>query len=230
MEPVADPGFWGGRRVLVTGGHGFLGSHVVDRLQQAGGIVHTFRSRDFDLRSAEACASLMAEARPQAVIHCAVDGGGIGYMRENPATLFTNNVLMNTNVLHEAWAAGVERFCGISSVCAYPRDTPIPMREDQLWNGYPELTNAPYGLSKRMMIEQGKAYFQQYGFRCCFPMPVNLYGPRDDFKPARSHVVPALIRKCMAAKEANADHVLAWGTGEATRELLLSRTAPTRCC
>jgi GDP-L-fucose synthase len=220
VEPLADPGFWGGQRVLVTGGSGFLGSFVVERLQGAGAEVRTFRSAEFDLRSPDACAALLADARPQVVVHCAVDGGGIGYMRAHPASIYTNNVLMNTNLLHASWAAGVERFCGVSSVCAYPRDAPVPMREDDVWTGYPEPSNAAYGLSKRMMVEQGLAYYQEHGFQCCFPMPVNLYGPRDEFDPARSHVVPALIRKCLAAQVAGDDHVIAWGTGTATRELL----------
>ncbi len=218
MQP--DPAFWGDRRVLVTGGHGFLGSFVVERLQAAGADVRTFRSKDHDLRSAEATRDLLAHTRPSVVIHCAVDGGGIGYMRRFPASVYTNNVLMNTHLLHESWAAGVERFCGVSSVCVYPRDAPIPMVETDIWSGYPEPSNAAYGLSKRMMVEQGLAYHQQHGFTSCFPMPVNLYGPRDEFDPGRSHVVPALIRKCLEASARGDDHVVAWGTGRATRELL----------
>ena len=220
MSPAADPAFWESVPVLVTGGHGFLGSFVVERLRAAGAVVHTSRSRDHDLRSADACAALLAETRPQVVIHCAVDGGGIGYMRAHPASIYTNNVLMNTHLLHASWEAGVERFCGVSSVCAYPRDAPVPMREEDVWTGYPEPTNAAYGLSKRMMVQQGVAYHQEHGLKCCFPMPVNLYGPRDEFDPARSHVVPALIRKCLEARASGADHVVAWGTGRATRELL----------
>ena len=220
MTPLADPGTWSGRRVLVTGGRGFLGSFVVERLQQAGAEVAAPSSASFDLRDPDACRRLMASLRPEVVIHCAVDGGGIGYMREHPASVYRNNILMNTHLIHACWEAGVERFCGVSSVCVYPRDAPVPMREEDVWTGYPEPTNATYGLSKRMMVEQGKAYAQQYGFRCCFPMPVNLYGPRDDFEPSRSHVVPALIRKCLEAREQGLDHIVAWGTGRATRELL----------
>jgi GDP-L-fucose synthase len=138
--------------VLVTGGSGFLGSFVVERLVAAGAMVRTFRSAEYDLRSPDACEALMKDARPQVVVHCAVDGGGIGYMRANPATIYTNNVLMNTHLLHASWVAGVEKFCGVSSVCAYPREAPIPMREVDIWTGYPEPTNAAYGLSKRMMV------------------------------------------------------------------------------
>ncbi|MCB9742351.1 MAG: GDP-L-fucose synthase [Alphaproteobacteria bacterium] len=207
-------------RVLVTGGAGFLGSHVVDRLRARGAEVFAPRSADYDLREAEACARVMADARPTRVIHCAVDGGGIGYMRAHPAEVMRNNLLMNTNLLHAAWTAGVARFVGVSSVCAYPRITPIPMQEENLFAGYPEPSNAAYGLSKRAMMEMGRAYHQQHGFTCVFPMPTNLYGPRDDFEPRRSHVVPALIRRCLEARERGADHIVAWGTGRATRELL----------
>ncbi|MCB9760108.1 MAG: GDP-L-fucose synthase [Alphaproteobacteria bacterium] len=209
-----------GRRVVVTGGAGFLGSHVVDRLRAGGAEAVVPRSASFDLRDAAACARLMAEARPSWVIHCAVDGGGIGYMRAHPAEVIRNNALMNTNVLHAAWAAGVDCFVGVSSVCAYPRTAPIPMREADLFSGYPEPSNAAYGLTKRMLMEQGRAYHDQHGFNAVFPMPTNLYGPRDDFEPARSHVVPALMRKCLEAADRGDDHIVAWGTGRATRELL----------
>ena len=210
---------WKGRRVVVTGGAGFLGSHIVDRLRAAGAEVIIPRSATHDLRTQDACARLM-DPRPDVVIHAAVNGGGIGYMRHHAGSVYTDNTLMNTHLLHEAWAAGVEKFVGVSSVCAYPRDAPIPMREADLWAGYPEPTNAAYGLSKKMMMEQGKAYQQQYGFCSIFPMPVNLYGPRDHFDPERSHVVPALIRKCIEARDRGDDHITAWGTGRATRELL----------
>ncbi|MCB9792273.1 MAG: GDP-L-fucose synthase [Alphaproteobacteria bacterium] len=206
--------------VVVTGGAGFLGSHVVDRLRARGDEVVVPRSRELDLRDPAACARLLAEVRPGLLIHCAVDGGGIGYMRAHPAEVMRNNLLMNTNLLHAAYEAGVERFVGVSSVCAYPRITPIPMREENLFMGYPEPSNAAYGLSKRAMMEMGRAYHDQHGFSCVFPMPTNLYGPRDDFEPARSHVVPALIRRCLEAAGRGDDHIVAWGTGRATRELL----------
>jgi len=210
---------WKGRRVVVTGGAGFLGSHIVDRLRARGAEVVIPRSATHDLREEGACVRLM-DPRPDVVIHAAVNGGGIGYMRHHPASVYTDNTLMNTHLLHAAFEAGVEKFVGVSSVCAYPRDAPIPMREEDLWAGYPEPTNAAYGLSKKMMMEQGRAYRQQYGFCSIFPMPVNLYGPRDHFDPERSHVVPALIKKCVEARERGDDHIIAWGTGRATRELL----------
>lgn len=208
------------KRVVVTGGAGFLGSHVVEQLEFFGATVFVPRSAEFDLRSPEDCVAMLKKAEPAVVIHCAVDGGGIAYMREKPAEITTNNVLLNTNLLHSCWAHGVEKFVGVSSVCAYPRDAAIPMREPELFMGYPEPSNAGYGLTKRMMMEQGRAYHQQHGFSAVFPMPVNLYGPRDDFHSERSHVVPALIRKCVAAVQAGTDELEVWGSGKATRELL----------
>lgn len=212
--------FWSGKRALVTGGAGFLGSFIVDRLRARGVEVVVPRSKEYDLRLRGDVDHLLEVYEPQVVIHAAVDGGGIGYMRHNPGNVYTNNTLMNTHLLDGCWRAGVEKFVGVSSVCAYPRDAPVPMREDDLWLGYPEQTNAAYGLSKKMMMEQGKAYKQQYDYNAVFPMPVNLYGPRDHFDLERSHVVPALIRKCLDARDAGADHIVAWGTGTATRELL----------
>ena len=207
-------------RSLVTGGAGFLGSHLVDRLRALGLDPVVPRSAAFDLRDRAACQRLMAEARPELVIHCAVDGGGIGYMRRHAAEVILNNTLMNTQVLDAAWRAGAERFVGVSSVCAYPRDAAVPMREETLWMGYPEPSNAAYGMTKRLMMEQGRAYFEQHGFVCLSPMPTNLYGPRDDFSPERSHVVPALIRRCLDAAARQDRELVAWGTGHATRELL----------
>lgn len=207
-------------RVVVTGGAGFLGSHVVDRFRARGDEVVVPRSATHDLRRREACRRLLAEARPELVVHCAVNGGGIGYMREHPGSVLYDNVTMGTELLEACRVAGVGKFVGVSSVCAYPRVVPMPMREESLFQGYPEPNNATYGLSKRMLMEQGKAYRQQYAFTSVFPMPTNLYGPRDEFDPQRSHVVPALIRKCLEARDRGDDHITAWGTGSATRELL----------
>lgn len=207
-------------RVVVTGGAGFLGSHVVDRFRARGDEVTVPRSATHDLRRREACTRLLAEAQPDLVVHCAVNGGGIGYMRQHPGSVLYDNVTMGTELLEACRVAEVAKFVGVSSVCAYPRIVPMPMREESLFEGYPEPNNATYGLSKRMLMEQGKAYKAQYGMSSVFPMPTNLYGPRDDFDPERSHVVPALIRKCLEARDRGDDHITAWGTGSATRELL----------
>lgn len=206
--------------VVVTGGAGFLGSWVVDALRARGDTVFVPRSAQFDLRDRDDCRRLISEQQPERVIHCAVNGGGIGYMRAHAASVLHDNVLMGVHLMEAARLGGVQRFVGVSSVCAYPRIVPMPMREADLFQGYPEPNNAGYGLSKRLMMEHGRAMHDQYGFDCVFPMPTNLYGPRDDFDPARSHVVPALIRKCLEAQAAGADHITAWGTGSATRELL----------
>jgi GDP-L-fucose synthase len=211
---------WYGRSVVVTGGAGFLGSHVVDRLRAAGARVFVPRSADFDLRRLDAARDLFAQTRPEVVIHVAADGGGIGYMREHPASIGANNLLLNTSVLQAASEAGVSAFVGVSSACAYPRDAPVPMRETDLWKGLPESTNESYGISKRVMMALGQAFREQYGLNAIFPVPVNLYGPRDDFGPRRSHVVPALIRRFLDAKQKGLLEVGIWGTGRATRELL----------
>ncbi len=211
---------WSGSRVVVTGGAGFLGSFLVERLEAAGAVVTVPRSSACDLRDPEACAGLLAEVCPTVVLHAAVDGGGIGYMRAHPAQVYRNNTLMNTALLHASYVAGVERFVGVSSVCAYPRDANMPMREDEVFDGYPEPSNAAYGLTKRGLMEMGRAYHQEHGMTCVFPMPVNLYGPRDCFDPERSHVVPALIQRFERARAAGEPEVVCWGSGRQTRELL----------
>ncbi|MEC7242090.1 MAG: GDP-L-fucose synthase [Myxococcota bacterium] len=208
------------KRILVTGGSGFLGSFVVELLEQAGAVVHVPRSNDFDLCEAAQAEALVQKIQPQMVVHCAVDGGGIGYMRSHPGRIVHRNLLMNTHLLHAAYQSQAEVFLGVSSVCAYPRDAQMPLREDALFAGYPEPSNAGYGLTKRMMMEMGRAYAQEYGFQALFPMPVNLYGPRDDFSEERSHVVPALIRRFIEAEAQGREEVVVWGSGRATRELL----------
>ena len=208
------------KRILVTGGTGFLGSFVVERLQEAGAVVHVPRSKDFDLCEADQAEALIQQCQPQMVVHCAVDGGGIGYMRSHPGRIVHRNLLMNTHLLHASHQGNAEVFLGVSSVCAYPRDAEMPLREEALFAGYPEPSNAGYGLTKRMMMEMGRAYAQEYGFCALFPMPVNLYGPRDDFSEERSHVVPALIRRFLEAEDQELEEVVVWGSGRATRELL----------
>lgn len=213
--------FWPGRRVMVTGGGGFLGQAVVRRLEAAGADrVFVPRSRDYDLRTREGIERALADGRPQLVIHLAAVVGGIGANRENPGRFFYENAIMGIELMERARLASVEKFVTIGTVCAYPKFTPVPFREDDLWNGYPEETNAPYGLAKRMLLVQGQAYRAQYGLNAIYLLPVNLYGPGDNFDPASSHVIPALIKKCVDAVESGADHIDVWGTGSASREFL----------
>lgn len=212
---------WSDRRVMVTGGGGFLGKAVVRRLRESGATeVFVPRSRDYDLRTRDGIDHALADGRPDLVIHLAAVVGGIGANRENPGRFFYENAVMGIELMEQARLAGVEKFVQIGTVCSYPKFTPVPFREDDIWNGYPEETNAPYGLAKKMLLVQGQAYRQQYGFNVIHLIPVNLYGPGDNFDPASSHVIPALIKKCVDAREAGEDHIDVWGTGSASREFL----------
>lgn len=209
------------QRVTVTGGAGFLGSYVVEKLRQRG-VKNIFipRSRNYDLVNIEDVQRMYDDAKPDLVIHLAAVVGGIGANRVNPGKYFYDNLMMGVQLMEQARLRGVKKFVATGTICAYPKFTPVPFREDDLWNGYPEETNAPYGLAKKMMLVQSQAYRQQYGFNSIFLLPVNLYGPRDNFDLESSHVIPALIRKCVEAIERGDDHITCWGTGVATREFL----------
>ena len=209
------------RRIMVTGGAGFLGRAVVRRLEAAGAPDNFIpRTAPYDLRSRDGVEAALAEGRPEIVIHLAAVVGGIGANRENPGRFFYENAIMGIELMEQARRAGVAKFVQVGTVCSYPKFTPVPFREDDLWNGYPEETNAPYGLAKKMLLVQGQAYRAQYGFDVIHLIPVNLYGPGDNFDPASSHVIPALIKKCIDAREAGDDHIEVWGTGSASREFL----------
>ncbi|GIV65422.1 MAG: GDP-L-fucose synthase [Bellilinea sp.] len=213
--------FWQSRRVCVTGGAGFLGSFVTEKLRQRGAHeIFIPRYPEYDLVQPQDVERLLDDSRPDVIIHLAAHVGGIGANRLHPAEFFYDNLMMGVQLMHQAWKRGVEKFVAIGTVCAYPKYTPVPFREDDLWNGYPEETNAPYGLAKKMLLVQAQAYRQQYGFNAIFLLPVNLYGPRDNFDLESSHVIPALIRKCIEAQESGQKIVEVWGDGSPTREFL----------
>lgn len=213
--------YWADRRVMVTGGGGFLGRAVVRRLEDTGARdVFVPRSSEFDLRTADGVGAALEMGRPDLIIHLAAVVGGIGANRENPGRFFYENAAMGIELMEQARRQGVAKFVQIGTVCSYPKFTPVPFREVDLWNGYPEETNAPYGLAKKMLLVQGQAYREQYGFNVIHLIPVNLYGPGDNFDSASSHVIPALIKKCVDAREAGATHIDVWGTGTASREFL----------
>jgi len=213
--------FWTGKRVCVTGGAGFLGSYVVESLERRGcQSVFVPRRATYDLVDGDAVRRLYADARPDLLIHLAAVVGGIGANRAHPGRFFYDNLMMGVQLLHGGHRAGLEKFVGIGTVCGYPKHTPVPFRESDLWNGYPEETNAPYGLAKKMLLVQSQAYRQEFGTNAIFLLPVNLYGPRDRFDPESSHVIPALIKKCVDARIAGERSIQVWGDGSATREFL----------
>ena len=209
------------KRICVTGGAGFLGQHLVRNLQSKGAHdIFIPRYSEYDLVKGEDIARMLADAKPDIIIHLAAHVGGIGANLARPAEFFYDNLMMGVQLMHQAWQRGVEKVVALGTICAYPKYTPIPFKEENLWDGYPEETNAPYGLAKKMLLVQSQAYRQQYGFNSIFLLPVNLYGPGDNFDLASSHVIPALIRKCVEAKEQGADEIVAWGDGSPTREFI----------
>jgi GDP-L-fucose synthase len=215
-----QPNFWSKRRVAVTGGAGFLGSFLVERLRQSGADVFVPLIEAYDLVKPEDIQRMLGDSQPEMIIHLAALAGGIGANRARPADFFYINLMMGVQLMHEAWKQGVEKFVAIGTICAYPKFTPVPFKEKNLWDGYPEETNAPYGLAKKMLLVQAQAYREQYGFNAVYILPVNLYGPRDNFNLETSHVIPALVRKCLEAKERGDRQVTLWGDGSPTREFL----------
>ena len=219
-------GFWKNKNVTVTGGSGFLGSYVVKKLEERGcRNIFVPRSKDYDLVYYQACEKVYEDSRPDIVIHLAAKVGGIGANRENPGKFFYENLMMGVQMMDLGRRAGIEKFVAIGTICAYPKFTPVPFKEEDLWNGYPEETNAPYGLAKKMLLVQSQAYRQQYGFNAIYLLPVNLYGPGDNFDPKSSHVIPALIKKCLDAIANKSKEITVWGSGKPTREFLYMEDA-----
>ena len=212
---------WAEKKICVTGGAGFLGTHLIRELRSKGALdIFVPKIEDYDLVDSDAIQRMLADSDPDVIIHLAAHVGGIGANQEKPAEFFYDNLMMGVQLMHQAYERGVEKFVAIGTVCAYPKFTPVPFSEDDLWIGYPEETNAPYGLAKKMLLVQSQAYRDQYGYNSIFLLPVNLYGPGDNFNPRSSHVIPALIRKCVEAKEAGEDHIVVWGDGSPTREFI----------
>ncbi|HEU4382942.1 MAG TPA: GDP-L-fucose synthase [Anaeromyxobacteraceae bacterium] len=220
------PFSWPSERVVVTGGAGFLGSRIVEALRARGARdVFVPRSKDYDLVDMDAVRRLYRDARPTLLVHCAAIVGGIGANRASPGRFFYDNLMMGAQLMEVGRQVGLKKLVGLGTICAYPKFCPVPFKEEDIWNGYPEETNAPYGLAKKMLLVQSQAYRQQYGFNSVVLFPVNLYGPADNFRPESSHVIPALIRKCVEARERGDRQVVVWGTGNASREFLHVRDA-----
>jgi len=219
-------GFWNEKRVLVTGGASFLGSYVVEKLKERGcKDIFAPRSKEYNLVEMEMVKKIYEDTNPNIVIHLAAKVGGIGANRENPGSFFYENLMMGTQLMEQARLFGVKKFVALATICSYPKFTPVPFKEEDIWNGYPEETNAPYGLAKKMLLVQSQAYRQQYDFNSICLFPVNLYGPKDNFDPNSSHVIPALIKKCIDAINEERDEIVIWGTGKATREFLYAEDA-----
>jgi GDP-L-fucose synthase len=221
MTTNANQDFWKNKKVCVTGGAGFLGSFIVAKLKERGAkeiFIPTIE--EYDLVNGDDVRRMLDTSKPDMVIHLAAQVGGIGANREHPAEFVYSNAMMGFQLIHESWKREIEKFVCLGTICAYPKFTPVPFKEENLWDGYPEETNAPYGLAKKLLLVQSQAYRQQYGFNCIYLLPVNLYGPRDNFRQDSSHVIPALIRKCVEAQDAGADSIEVWGDGSPTREFL----------
>jgi len=219
-------GFFEDRRIVVTGGAGFLGSYVIEGLEKRGcKNILVPKIEEYDLVKMDDIVQMYADMKPDIVIHLAAVVGGIGANREHPGEFFYKNLMMGVQLIEQGRLHDIEKFVAIGTICAYPKFTPVPFKEDDLWNGYPEETNAPYGLAKKMLLVQSQAYRAEYGFNSIFLLPVNLYGPGDNFDPVSSHVIPALIKKCVEAIESGADHIECWGTGKVSREFIYAADA-----
>ena len=214
-------GFWDSKKVTVTGGKGFLGSYILEKLEQRGCKYISIANRpEYDLTILKDIQKMYQNQTPDIVIHLAAVVGGIGANRENPGKYFYENAIMGIQLIHEAYLNKIEKFVALGTICAYPKFAPVPFKEENLWDGYPEETNAPYGLAKKMMLVQSQAYREQYGFNSNFLLPVNLYGPRDNFNPKSSHVIPALIKKCVDAVDQGKNEIIVWGSGTPSREFI----------